>query len=327
MKHPKLFFMEGDSGGGSSGGSSDGGAGTGGGSGEGGFGDGAAGAAAGGDGDGDWRTQISDESLRTEPALRDIPDITTLAKNHLELQAHLGNSIRIPSAEAGEKDKSEFYQKLIDKVPGVMVKPNLDDATIMDTVFTQLGRPAEATEYQIPEIDNQGVNLDSAATEGFRAIAHKHGLSQRQFEGIVKDVTGANIQHALKQRDTLNEDLKTLHDEWGQAYDERTKAAQITAERIGAPANVIDALKNNRADAATIKMFYGLSSSLRGEGSGASGDPSGGSAVLTPAEAKMRISEIMNNSEHPYWKTSDPGHKAALETMLGLQKLANPGIE
>jgi hypothetical protein len=74
-------------------------------------------------------------------------------------------------------------------------------------------------------------------------------------------------------------------------------------------------------------MFYGLSSSLRGEGSGASGDPSGGSAKLTPGEAKMRISEIMNNREHPYWVTSDPGHKAAIERMLELHKLANPGME
>ena len=45
--------------------------------------------------------------------------------------------------------------------------------------------------------------------------------------------------------------------------------------------------------------------------------------VMTPEEAKLQISEIMNNEEHAYFNRNDPAHDLALKRMVTLQKLAN----
>lgn len=339
MKFPKLFFMEKDGGDGTGGGGTGGTGGAG--SGEGGAGEGAGpgatgsgdpgtgsgaggtGGQGGGSGTQDWRTQfISDEYLRGNPALKDFDSVEGLARNFIDLQSHVGNSIRIPSEDAGPEARKEFYKKLGEKVPGLMPVPNSDDPEALATVYNQLGRPESPDKYVIPDM---GEGVDNRTTEQFRDVAHRHGLTQKQFEGIVKDITQANLQGAQQFQAAHDAEMKSLRDqEWGVAYDDNLQLALNVAESTNAPPELVAAIKGNQATAATLKWLYGIGKQMVGEGKPLTSDQNNKDGRMIPSEAAARISEIMNNKQHPYWNPSDPGHNNALKRMLELQKMANP---
>lgn len=50
----------------------------------------------------------------------------------------------------------------------------------------------------------------------------------------------------------------------------------------------------------------------------------GSSNTLTPDEANARISEMLNNRQHPYWIAGHPDHAAAKKEMIRLAKMADP---
>lgn len=331
MKYPKLFFMEGDRGDGSGGaggtgsgtGASEGadGSGTGDlGTGEGSQGSGASG---GGTGTQDWRvTHIADEHLRGNPAIRDFDSVEGLVKNFIDLQSHVGNSIRIPSEDAGPEAVKEFHKRLGEKVPGLMPVPNSDDPESLETVYRQLGKPEAPDQYTIPDV---GENVDHSTTEKFREVAHRHGLTQKQFEGIVKDITTTNVQASEQSQAAHDAEMKDLRDkEWGVAFDDNFQLALDVAEQTDAPPELVEAIKGNKATAATLKWLHGIGKQMVGEGNSLTRDKGQGDGSMTPAEAQARISEILNNKQHAYWNISDPGHKNALNRMLDLQKMANP---
>lgn len=284
-------------------------------------GDAGSGEAHGGASGQDWRTGITDEYLRGNPALKDIPDLTTLAKNHVELQSHLGNAIRVPGPDAGPEAISDFHKRLMEKVPGLMMKPQADNPDALGVIYDQLGRPEAPDKYTIP---NLGDGVDHTMTEQFRAVAHKHGLSQVQFEGIVKDITQANLKGAEDHKATHDAAiLKLKEEDWGVAFDDNMKLCLNVAEQTGAPPELIQAIRSNQATPATLKWLVKIGKQA-GEGLNLTVDNSTGDGRLTPQEANARISEIMNNRDHAYWKPFDPGHKDALNRMLDLQKMANP---
>ncbi len=67
-----------------------------------------------------WKDDLN-EDIKSAPAFKDIgDDINDLAKNFLDVQSHLGNAIRIPSAEASEEDVTAFHSRLKEKVPGLI---------------------------------------------------------------------------------------------------------------------------------------------------------------------------------------------------------------
>lgn len=276
----------------------------------------------GGDDEGSWLDGIADEHLRGAPGLQKFEGVEDLAKGYVDLEAFQGQSIRIPGEDASSEAIQEFHTRLTEKVPGLIPTPDLDNAEAMRTLYRQLGQPEEADGYKIPEIDTGDVAVDMSLADSFRGIAHEFGLSQRQYEGIIKKVTENNIRVAGENRDAHNEDQKSLHDEWGLAYDDNRKAALNVAKQTGAPQDLITAIEQRTASAATVKWLFDIHTQSGGEGLNFGRER--GSGVLAPGEAQAKIDEIMSNSEHPYWNAQHPGNKAAVQRVLELQKAANP---
>ena len=272
--------------------------------------------------DTDWRQGLP-EDIRDAPVFKDIADLPTLAKNYQELKSYQGNSLRIPGEDAGEEDVAAFHQKIMDKVPGLIYSPDLENSEQMDAIYTRLGRPEEATGYEIPEIDTGGIEMDFTMAEALKPIAHKYGLSKKQFEGIVSEMTAGNVGQAKQLQQQHAQDISDLSREWGAAYNERVSKAAKVAEATNAPAELVNAIKNGHAGSGTLKWLYGLSESLGGET--AQLVKQQGSPTMTPDDAKMKISEIRNNKEHPYWNQADPAHASAKKRMRELHKLAYPG--
>ena len=234
---------------------------------------------------------------------------------------HLGNSIRIPSEEASAEDVSAFHQKLIDKVPGVIVRPDPENEEQMKAFHQMMGVPTDGEGYEMPEIDGKGIDVDMTAAEAFRGIAAKYKLTPAQFAGIISEVSAANIDRDVALKNEIQEDMKSLRTDWGAAFDTRMKVIRNLAVATKAPEELLNAIDNETLGSASALWLYDIASKFKGEGVNLNTDKNAANANMTPAEAAMRISEIRNNKEHPYWNASDPAHKQAKEEMRRLYKI------
>jgi hypothetical protein len=66
----------------------------------------------------DWKESLP-EDLRGEVALKDIPDVATLAKVFRDTKAFVGNSIRKPGANATPEEKAEFLSRVAEVMPEI----------------------------------------------------------------------------------------------------------------------------------------------------------------------------------------------------------------
>lgn len=266
-------------------------------------------------GSGDWRDSIPEE-MRSSPTLKDVKDVGSLAKQFIDAQSYMGRSIRIPGEDAGDDQWSEFNDKLIAKVPGLIQKPNYGDEATLESTLRAMGKPEKSDEYSSPDFDTDmpGVN---ERLEGFKEVAYKHGLTKKQFKGIIGDVVGQDIQSYSESVNKSIQDQESLKREWGEAYNSRLDSVANTARNTGAPDSLVKLLSSGKADSATVKWLHRMMS--KGVESSQFESQSAGGA-MTPAEADDAISDIMNNSKHPYWDSDHPDHQKAVDKVIGLQR-------
>jgi hypothetical protein len=239
------------------------------------------------------------------------------------MRSFLGQSIRIPSAEAGAEDWAAFNSKLIAKVPTLVPRPKPEDEVATMQLFDALGRPQKPEEYSTPQFTPpEGVTLNTAPIEQFKAVAHAAGLTKKQFEKVVQAMTNKAMADAAAANAAMTKEVGTLTTEWGAAFDQNYKRALSIAEKTGAPAGLIEVLKAAKADAATVKWLYKVADAFKDTNNAA--NDRGGTVTMTPAEATARIREIYNNPKHAFFVTADPGHKDALQQMLQLVAYSNP---
>lgn len=308
-----LILMEGDKDGGAGNTGGDGGQQSGGGQSSGGSST---------DGGQDWRASLP-EDVRGWDEVKNSDSPEKFWQQIASHRAHIGQSIRIPSQEASKEDWQKFYQKINTKVPGVVPLPDPDNEEATKAFYARMGVPQEATAYKPPEFENAD-KLNLKPVDEFKPIAHKHGLTQKQFEGIVKDMTENNLKLAQEQKAKADQNIKELSDEWGAAFDKNMRFIQNVVQKTGAPQALLDAIVQGRIDSNSAKWLYKVGQALGGEKAIIAQDNSQNSGVMTPAEAKERINEIYSNKDHAYWNSRHPGHRDAIQRMLELQKLANP---
>lgn len=234
------------------------------------------------------------------------------------MRSHLGQSIRVPSKEAGEDDWKAFNQKLLAKVPTLMPKPDSTDPDRMADVYKAMGKPDEAGKYAVPEGLKQ---VKGDALENLQKQAHALHLNNAQFAAMVKEVDAKMVEQQTSATEALEATQAAVKTEWGAAFDKNYEAVTKFLEDTDAPKELIEKAQGKTLDVDTAKWVMTQFNAVKGEGSGAAGDESTGD-VITPAEATMQISEILNNKEHAYWNPRDPGHKIAIERMVKLHRLA-----
>jgi hypothetical protein len=273
----------------------------------------------GGGGDGavaSWRDSLPEE-LRNSPSLVTTKDVASLAKQFVDQQAHLGNAVRIPSENASPEDRQAFYNKLIAKVPGLIVRPDMANGESREAYYKMVGRPDKPEDYKLVE----GIQ-DSDYTKLLRDAAHKQGLNQAQFTELLS-VFPAIAEDGKKAAEKADFERKeAIAKEWGAATEKNTLIAASVAEKTGAPPELVQAVKDGKAGMATLKWLHGLASQFGVEGANMSQDK-GTIAVMTPSEALARIAEVRNNKAHPVWNKRDPQHRLAVDEWAKLHKYAN----
>ena len=267
--------------------------------------------------DGDWKTGLP-EGLSDAPFFKKATSLDDAVSALGAAAAHMGNSIRIPGEDASDEARSEFYSKILEKAPDLMPKPSEDN---MDAFYRAAGRPNEASDYQYEAPEGREVPSDFAA---FSEVAHKYGLSQDQFSGILGEVLGAQWNDLDSMQETHLTEMKDLKSEWGMAYDDNMSAVKNFLRLTDAPDGIVDLLTSDAMSADEIRYFYNVAQATKSSTELSKQGPTTTPELMTPGEAQMKISEMLNNSEHPYWNSADPGHRRAIDRMLELQKMANP---
>ena len=98
--------------------------------------------------------------------------------------------------------------------------------------------PADVDGYEA--LPPEGVKLDEGRVNAFKAEAHKLGLTQEQFLGLVNyDVqrAGEATEAMKKQRQVaLDAAVVTLKDDWGDKYEENANIAENAVNKLTSPA-------------------------------------------------------------------------------------------
>lgn len=253
------------------------------------------------------------EEYHNEPIFKDAPDLPTVFKITRDLNSYKGSAIRVPGPEASEADRKEFSEKLKKHAPNLVALPEKEEereAALME----RLGTPKEAKEYAPPK--DHG--LPDNVIERLRAEAKEEGLTKRQFERRVErekkafgDATARETaaQTALKQK-------------LGASFEETLTAAAAAAQRLGASAEVVEAVRTGKVDAAVAQTYINASKALGTEPGDLGGHRGGGPTRLTPDEISSRIAEIYKNPA--FLNKSDPQHATMVQRLYDYNKMLLP---
>ena len=258
----------------------------------------------------DWRSSLP-EDIRSAKAFDSVKDIDSLAKQFLDAQSHIGNSIRIPGEDAGQEAIDAFNQKLMNKT-NLMHKPETPED--YDSVFKSMGKPEDASGYIVPE-------EVTGSYDHLRELALNANMTNKQFDSLVKSVSQLDATAMETQQAQQQDSINGVKKEWGAAFDRNTSQAVAALEATGAPDSVIEMARAGNVDGKTLKWFHALSQKIGGgEGSNAVAD-NGGNQVMTPAEASAQLTEIMENRKGPYWNNTHPRHKEIQDKAMNLRRL------
>lgn len=268
-----------------------------------------------------WKKHLP-EGIKDWGEVRDSKSEDSFWEQMSNMRSMMGQSIRIPTDDASKEDKDAFNQRLMEKVPNLMQKPDADNADVMDAFYSQMGRPEESGKYNAPELSApEGIILQDGLADSFKGIAYKHGLSQKQYEGVVKDYTASTVEVAQAQLNGQMDAMKELNNEWGMKFDGNMEKAE--AVRVKYFNDVIPNLAMAGAD--TVKAFTNIAERFGSEGSqNLIEETREHTNVVAPSEAQERLNEILNNKDHDYWDAHAPAHQQAVDKVVTLTKQANP---
>jgi len=235
---------------------------------------------------------------------------------------HLGNSLRIPAADAGPEAAAEAARKAAERMPDyLMVRPNPDDQDAMGSIFATLGRPNEASEYRLPEIE--GVDWEGQDLSKVKANAHAMNLTQDQFAAMVSEQVSTQSEASRASQEALDADLEALKGEWGAAYEQRRELISGLLKSSEAPEYLSAMLVDGKLPARDMKWLYAMADAMGSEGSELSAHGRE-EAIESPDQARIKIHEIMNRADKAMWEPSHPQYEYLNKERVRLMGLVNP---
>lgn len=206
-----------------------------------------------------------------------------------------------------------------------------DDKEAWDAVYSKLGRPAEAGGYDFgPGIATADGQVD--LTPEFQAWAHNANLSQQQaksvFDAFQQRMGTLESESETAMKLEADQDIKDLHTQWGQAFDQKVQAGKAFAQRFNLDAGKLTALESALGTKGLLEFTAMLGEAIGEHGgppqdilaAGAEGQQFG----LTPAHAKAKIEELKLDKEFQN-KIFVTGDKTAKEHWRMLHEAAFPG--
>lgn len=235
-----------------------------------------------------WRDGFTTEDYKNNDNFKKYGSIDDMGKAHLELVSMIGKKGVVLPNDADPNDVERFYK--------------------------QLGRPDTADKYETPEIevDEQFKQfISDEKFEAFKNIAHKYGLTQKQFEGLSQEYTGLqleeikNVVHEENKR--LEESTKELMNEWLVDYDANTKQSEMALKSFtkGISEEKLEILMR---DPDIKRLGFNIAKSVS-EDTFRKGD--GGKSLETTQSLQSFIDSQVKDLQSSYYNQMAPDHKAA----------------
>ena len=272
-------------------------------------------------GDGGWRDALPD-SVNAAPFFRGADSLDAAIADLTRAAEGQGNSLRIPGPDADDAARAEFYDKIAASAPGVMRAPDQDDSAAIGAILTQLGKPAEANEYALTDVDGAPIS-DERAGE-LKKFAHEAGLTKSQFDKFMGQMLSQDATDVGATRTEHEKQIGELKGEWGSAYEQRMAKVAKMLEVTGAEPRLAQALTDGNLSAKEARWLHSLSERLGGGEGGAVGSQgkSEPEPVLTPHEALLRLNELEKGNIGVFM---DPETQAAFtKKRMELMQLAKP---
>jgi hypothetical protein len=242
-----------------------------------------------------WRETIP-EDIRSDASLKDIKDITSLAKGYVNSQKLIGSKLSIP----GEGDEAAW-----------------------NTLYDKLGRPVTPDKYEVkrPEIP-EGLAYNEDLEKQFLPVAHKIGLNGKQANALIAWQTEMVKQEAEQYKQGMKTAEEALKKEWGNDYANKVSIAQrIIKDYAGQ--EVVDFLEKTKLgnNPAFIKFIHEIGSTLVEDGAAPKGGGNGNGISAEGAQQKINTLLADPQFTSKYFNNRMPGHKEAVAEIFQLRQI------
>lgn len=243
-------------------------------------------------------------------AFKDFKNIDGLAKSYDHLNRERGRSVRIPGEDAGKDDLDKFYSHLT-SVKGVMRKPDMENADAMNQFYNSLGRPAEASGYELALGEDKSL-IDDSTLDNFKKVGHELGLTTNQLKKVVEFDLARVRQQKEVDVNSATDAISVLQKRWGNEYNNRIAGAKAAfrtyQDQFPEGFNELERVAKNNP--ALVAILSDIGRTMSEKGFINAPHAYGGD---TPEEAKIKIQEMRNNKDHPF-------HKGDLESKAQMNR-------
>jgi len=264
-----------------------------------------------------WQKALP-EDIRDSGVLADVKDIASIAKMAVDLRKLSSDHIRIPGESASTEDRQAFLDDMMEKVPELVAVPK--DGS-KDTLYKRLGRPDEATGYDLGDIPDPVKEKFAPLT----AKAHELGMTNEQMKGIADSLVTDFNASSDAQKTAFETEQATMKQAWGQTYDSKLSKLSHFAKQTGFTDDFVNAVGAGEIEASNMQALDKIMGGYEGGGIEIGKQPGDPASGITPMQAEEQLEEIMGNKESAYYDVSNPAHKSAVAKVHELVTAAESG--
>jgi len=258
----------------------------------------------------DWgalRESLGD--LGKDKSLESYKDLNGLVKSHIEAQKMIGNSIRLPSKDLGPEDR----QKAINELRG-----RLRQEGIMEAV------PDSPDVYEFPIPEMEGFEPNKELINGFKAAAHKAGISQPKATELFNWYL--NHQQSIESQKQVEFETtkQSMKQEFGGLYPRKMEAARrAVAKYMGVDGDDLISSLPPSVGRKMVLAFAEIGDPMLEDGL-ILGEQIAG--VESRDAVRKKMEAMMMDKHHPLMDLSHPGHTSAVEEYTKLNKMLSQMI-
>lgn len=229
----------------------------------------------------------------------------------------------------GPADLLQSYQNL-EKLRGVpedhlvRLPTDQDDPNQWDNVYTKLGRPNEAKEYNFNVPDG----ADQTFVDKSKEWMHKAGLNNKQASQLAEQYASFEQEKvAAYQAQVQNYQSQTmdqLKQVWGNEYDTKVRLVDQTVEEFGFSDEMLTAIRDSGHGAEFMRKMEAVAM-RSGEARYVEGDERASQGFgVTPEAAKAQLEALTMDSDWlaAFMDRNHPAHRAAVDKKSRLVKVA-----
>jgi hypothetical protein len=210
-------------------------------------------------------------------------------------------------------------EKLIGR-KGVILPKEGDPPEVVSAYRAAMGIPEAPDKYELKVEAPENVwNADVG--KRFAELAHKHGLTVAQAQGLAADYAaigaeGIGAQEAARAQ-ALEAGMATLKGEWGAGFDKKAEYANRALREFGGEEAVARIKELGLANEPAIAKMLAAVGERMSEDS-----PAGIGSKQAPRVSPQDEIKALMAADSPYWKPMHPEHRATVARVTELHGVA-----